>query len=318
MTALYGRGLARGTETNRTRYAHRYVRFMYEHRLPPLLPDQYDVLQYTTRLASCKLSPGTINNMLSGAKNWVQEADGDTSAFESKALQRLKRGIARDTTHVIVQAPPIQPPVLAQIIDFLRQLGPASYAPSAALLIAYFTFVRQSNLLTPSPNVWDHPHTLRRRDVSEHRNGLRVLIRSSKTILSPSKSVFLFLPRVPGSPLCPLDAWTRVVTWCPAPPSAPAFMSSPCTPLDQRTLTGILRSTLAALRVPNYTSYTLHSLRRGAAQACQAQGVDTAAIMGHGTWESDAVFSYIPRQAPTAAPVALAEYFGRATGAASP
>ena len=94
MTALYGRGLARGTETNRIRYAHRYFRFMYEHHLPPPLPDQYDILQYTTHLVGCKLSPGTINNMLSGAKNWVQEAEGDISAFESKALQRLKRGIA--------------------------------------------------------------------------------------------------------------------------------------------------------------------------------------------------------------------------------
>ena len=87
-------------------------------------------------------------------------------------------------------------------------------------------------------------------------------------------------------------------------------MCMPNKPLDQCTLIKILCATLAALDVPDYASYTLHSLRRGGARACYAHRVPVTAIQAQGTWGSDAMYQYIPKQAPLDAPVALAAILG--------
>ena len=316
MMSLFKAGLAQGTRKNKHRQAASYVSFMMDHDLPPSSPDQYDVLQFISHLATKNLTMGSINNVLSGAKAWVFDAGGDASVFESRDTVRMKRALVKTHQRPPTQAPPLSPTDLFLVIQFLRRLGPASLAPIAALLMGYFTFMRQSNLVVSSPSAWNDPHTIRRRDVRPHNLGLSVSIMSSKTIRSPEGAVSVLVPVVPDSILCPVSAWFQATNYCPAPLSAPAFMAAPSRPLDQRTLSRILRSTLLALQVPQAGSYTLHSLRRGGARACHAQGVDPSAIKAQGTWESDAVFDYIPRQAPTAAPVALAVLFGRATESA--
>lgn len=314
MMSLYDKGLAVGTHKNRLRQAAMFVEFMTCHELDPTRPEQYDILQFVTHLAEQNLSPASIYNIISGAKSWVVAAGGDGELFSSKASARLKRGIAKTLGRQLRQAPALSPSDLYLVISFMTKLGPPAASPIAALLTAYFTFMRQSNLLVPTGRTWNTPHTIRREDVTPHSQGLLVTIKSSKTIMSANQATALLLPRIPGSILCPVTAWYRAIEGCPAAPTAPAFMSTPTRPLDVRTLTNMLRSTLEAVHIPDAHSYTLHSLRRGGARACHAQGVPPAAIMAQGTWESDAVYRYIPRQAPSAAPVALAELFGRATG----
>ena len=316
MMKMYTTGLAYGTRRNKQKQATMYVAFMMAHHLEPSSPDQYDIMQFIAHLASLNLSLGSINNTLSGAKAWVADAGGDTALFDSRDTARIKRGLTRNLHRPRVQAPSLSPTDLLLVIQFLTPLGPAAYAPIAALTMGYFSFMRQSNLVSSSPNIWNDPHTIRRKDVYPHNLGLLVHINSSKTISSQDAARSLLVPVVPGSVICPVSAWFKAVAHCPAPPSAPAFMSSPSRPLDQRTLTNILRSSLAALQVPLASAYTLHSLRRGGARACHALCVAPAAIKAQGMWELDAVFSYIPRQAPTAAPAALAVFFGRASESA--
>ena len=220
------------------------------------------------------------------------------------------------SSHTASVAPPLTPPLLQAVVSFLMSVGNATVMPIAALLVGYFLFLRQSNLLSPSHLMWGGCHTLRRRDIRFTTQGLRILIHSSKTIYSKTRAVELLVPRVSNQILCPVRAWARASSAFPASGSAPAFLASTTKPLDTATLTKILRWSLAAISVPSPFSYTIRSLRRGAAQACLALGVPLEAIKAQGTWESSAVFSYVPRRAPSVAPVALAEFFGRATGTA--
>jgi hypothetical protein len=46
------------------------------------------------------------------------------------------------------------------------------------------------------------------------------------------------------------------------------------------------------LKLPPNT-YTLHSLRRGGATLCHEMGLPIEQIKSHGTWASDAVWTYI-------------------------
>lgn len=312
---MYDKGLAPGTHRNRKIQAARYIEFMTSHNADPRAPSLYDALQFVRHLFEVLTAPTSIKNALSGARSWISEAGGDAHPLSSPAVRRLIRGGERDTVHVVRQAPPLRPDMLYQVMQILIKAGPATIMPRAALLLGYFTLLRQSNLVSPSPTGWGGPHTLRRRDIQSHHRGLTVTIHSSKTITSRARAITLLVPAIPGSPLCPVQAWRLAEKAYPAKDSAPAFLSSLTRPLDSHNLTKILRLTLSALKTPNSNDYSLHSLRRGAAQTCQALGVPIPAIMAQGSWDSKAIFSYIPKKAAPTAPLALARYFGRASGA---
>ena len=289
---------------------------MTKHGAPLLEPRIYDVLQFVTSLYHTMRSPGGIQNALSGARSWLLDHGGSPDALSHPSVKRLCRGGNKVFPHRVLCAPPISPRVLRHLIAFLTTFGTPTLMPIAALLIGYFAMLRQSNLLSPRPGIWGGPHTIRRRDIRPCPQGLRVTLNSSKTIQAPRDAVELLVPKIHDSLLCPVLAWHKASAAVPASGLAPAFLSSADTPLDTPTLTKILRLSLKMIHVPLYDTYTFRSLRRGAAQACQGAGVPLAAIKAQGTWESSAIFSYIPRKAPTAAPLALASYFGRATGTA--
>ena len=141
MMTLYNNGLAPGTHRNRRRQASTYVRFMSAHNLDPSSPDQYDILQFITSLASGKISPASINNIVSGAKIWVHDMGGDTEVFDSRATARLKKGIAKAMIQPVKQAPALSPTHLQLVINFLNRMGPEASTPIAAILMAYFTFL---------------------------------------------------------------------------------------------------------------------------------------------------------------------------------
>ena len=79
----------------------------------------------------------------------------------------------------------------------------------------------------------------------------------------------------------------------------------PGVPLTTRKLTSTLREALCDTGVPHASRYTLHGLRRGAAQACAAQGVDLSAIMAQGTWQSGTVHATWAAWPPSEPPRAL-------------
>ena len=313
---LYDRGLAPTTHKNRAAQAKRYVAFMVRHHVDPVAPRAYDALQYVTYLFAALKAPASVKNAISGARSWISEQDGCASAFNSPSVKRLCRGGERAASHKVRPSPPLTPQALRAVVMFLRSLGPSTVMPIAALLVGYFSFLRQSNLVSPSPLGWGGPHTLRRQDITASQSGLWLSIHSSKTISSPDKAVELLVPAIPHSPLCPVAAWSLAASSVPASGSAPAFLASLSHPLDSSMLTNILRLSLKVVDIPFHSEYTIRSLRRGAAQACLSLGVPLEAIKAQGTWESAAVYAYIPRRAPSAAPLALASFFGRATGAA--
>ena len=122
--------------------------------------------------------------------------------------------------------------------------------------------------------------------------GLRVTLASSKTVKSRIQAVPLFIPSIPGSPYCAVAAWYRALQQLAAGPNSPTFLARHGVSLTMHELMVTLRKPLIDARIPHTSRYTLHGLRRGAAQACAAQGV------AQGTWQSGAVHVYMPRMAP--------------------
>ena len=96
-------------------------------------------------------------------KSWVLAGSWDSSVFSAPEVQLLKKGIVRTSSHIPVPASPPPPADFKRIILFLTSLHPTPFTIIVALLLAYFTLLRQSNLLCPSNALG--PHALRFKDV---------------------------------------------------------------------------------------------------------------------------------------------------------
>ena len=73
------------------------------------------------------------------------------------------------------------------------------------------------------------------------------------------------------------------------------FVNSKEMPLSFEFMTRVLRKAICDLNVEDVDKFTLHSLRRGAAQACVEAGLDINKLRILGTWRSDLIFRYVSR-----------------------
>ena len=122
-----------------------------------------------------------------------------------------------------------------------------------------------------------------------------VTVNTTKTRWRTNQAYQIIVTPRPATVTCAVAAWDRYVKIrAPAPPG-PAFILKGAVALGAPTLMGALRIALSHLGFPDAQSYTLHSLRRGGAQALAKAGGTLREIMDLGSWSSSAVHVYVPR-----------------------
>lgn len=233
-------------------------------------------------------------NYLSGARTWTMLGGGNTSRFDTYPVNLMKKGVRRLSKHITMPAPPLTPADITQIVKYLQAAGPEANVLVAAILMGYSTLLRQSNLLaTTSAN--DPGHWLRRSDVNRTAHGLSVAVRSTKTTRGHAQSFEIHIPMT-NTTACTVRAWDRYAAGQRLRPSQPAFMLPRGGPLLAPTLLAALRLGVGRGGRLDSLNYTLHSLRRGGAQASAAAGSSLQDVMTLGSWSSNAVYSYVPRR----------------------
>ena len=291
MLEVYHAGLSLGTWKNKAAQVRKYLLFASNSGFQPRSPSQYDVLSYLLHLKETLSSPGAALNYLSGAKSWVLLDGGDPAPFDSYATSLMKRGVRRTSSHVPRPAPPLTTATITRVVAYLRQSGPPALVLVASLLVGFASLLRQGNLLGA---VGTSGHALRRCDVARAVGGLRLTVRSTKTRWRTTPPFAIWIPVDADPGRCPVVAWDSYTSAYSPTPSGPAFVLPSGGPLLPATLVTALRLALAHLDVPDAQEYTLHSLRRGGAQACAAAGCSLTHIKDLGAWTSSAVQSYVP------------------------
>lgn len=245
---------------------------------------------YVQFLANTYAAPNTVKNYISGARHWINFHCGNDSAFASLEAQAVLKYNISKSTHVPSQALPLQPIDIVNICAFIDANPAVPLACKPAILIGYFCFLRASNLLSVSLTQWGGPHTLSVSDIISTHSGLLVCIRSTKT-LKNQKPVMLTVYPVPHNSCCPVRAWHQYLTRVNPSLHSPAFMIDSVTPLTPRPLVDIMRLALKTAGHKNSDRISMHSLRRGAAQAAKRGGASHAALKAHGTWATDAALN---------------------------
>ena len=301
--------LSQGTWQNKANQVRIYLAFCEEHSVNPLQPEEYDIISFIYHL-QCKLrSPGAVMNYISGVKTWLKTCSGKSEVFDSYLVTVMKKGVSKNSDHSVIRAEPITPNDLCCIIDYLSVKSHYSKVVVALLLIAYHTLLRQSNLL-PSSAACRSQHMLKFSDISCNANNLIVLVSSTKTRTSADPGLKFVIPALPASRYCAVKAWSEYTSGRHFLKSGPAFVLHSGYPLTVSVCSKVLKLAMKELFPERNCRFTLHSLRRGAAQACLFNGVSLKDIKKAGTWRGDSVYHYVPKIVIKEAPTALGKLLG--------
>lgn len=258
MLASYKDSVSRGTAANRWTQAKCYVTFAVQYQFNPLYPSGTQLCMYIQFLKNSYPAPTTVKNYLSGARTWLAEHGGNITAFSSFEYQQMFSGISKRSSHTLKRAAPLGPEHIRIILDFADSspLIPRSVKP--CILIGYFTFLRESNLLSPTMSGWGGPHTIMAQHIVVSDVGLLITVHSTKT-KADTAPVTTLIPWQLDPNFCPAALWMSYIAEVRPWPLGRAFLTDDHRPLTARHIIGLMRLALKDCKDFDPARISLHS-----------------------------------------------------------
>ena len=178
----------------------------------------------------------------------------------------------------------------------------------ALYLVAFYSFLRLSNIVPHSLHQFDPSRHLARGDIFLNKSSAKILIKWSKTIQNRDRVKLIDLPFLAHSHLCPIMALKVLLALVPPGNNSPLFQiknKGKWYPLTDSKVRYHLKLILKKLGMaPN--SLTFHSFRRSGASYVFNNHVRLQDIKSHGTWTSDSVWRYLLQDPSSTSSVAHA------------
>ena len=165
----------------------------------------------------------------------------------------------------------------------------------AAFLVAFFGFLRKSNVVPQSAFTFDPRRHLSRNSFIFHKDTVVITLPWAKNNQFGERCLQIPLAAIPGSILCPVTAITNMFTRVRAPPSAPAFIfpkQNSWLTLTHTSFINLLRYFLNKAGFPS-SHYTGHSFRKGGCVLAMTCKIPLPLIKFHGDWHSQAFERYL-------------------------
>ena len=187
--------------------------------------------------------------------------------------------------------------ILYKIHDCIDHSSSFGRCMWAAMMLMFYTFCRKSNVLYTSDCGSNVDKLLTRGNVSLCQDGFIVTLHKTKTVQYGQRKVVIPVCSIPGSRLCPVLAYLRMVYMLPVDDSLPACgyvgTSGKYMPLSDRVFVTEFRRLLAVIGVRNPQDFCTHSFRRGGTTFAFQSGVSKELIKAQGDWASDCYVKYI-------------------------
>ena len=288
-----------GTAVNRRSALKLFVAFACHYKLDYNNPTVADICVFIEYLTLHFKSPSSISNYVTNVKSCLIRMGANTQGFADVKVRDALNAISMTLRHTPRQAPPITFEHFKSVLEVI-QSDPQAPTLALALIIMFLTMMRQSNVVVRGTDTFDPTRHLTRADVSGDGEQIRVPHKWAKNWQRCARSEDFTLSALPGSPVCPVQAFRRVLSHRPASSRAPLLIIATGAPLSLNYLNAAWS---AAIRVLGLTrcGYTLHSVRRGAATAIQPHVHDEEHIKIYGRWKSNAYTKYIKDKANVAA-----------------
>ena len=258
------------------------------------------LLGFIETLACSNMKYSNIVNHISGIKTIFIQNHYNSDIFSTFEVKSMLRACAKTLPYTPTVKGIFTVETITEIIIKTQGLdNPRLY--KALFLLAFFSFLRISNLLPASAASFNALRQLCRGDIIFHSKGAIVLVKRTKTIQNPTDCIKIPLPLIEGSILCPVAALQQFIKYNPACPNDPLFIikhhQASNIIITQNRARSVLESILKQLGLPkSYNGF--HTFRRSGATLAYQLGVPIPSIQNHGTWISDTVWRYIKHRQP--------------------
>ena len=273
----------------------------------PILPVSDGLLCMYLQWRSLTVDPKNLKTGLSAVR-YLHERLGHTwvPVVDRFMVHRCLMGLKRLCCTPVQQKLPITPALLARMrrCETIDWTHPLMVVMWAAMLSAFYCFLRKDNFTVDKQNAYNYRRHLARGDIKFDGKSLKFTLRHSKTNQFGLREHVTVAHAMPGRLLDPYEAVLKAFALCPrATVTDPAFAvpsgQGRTVPLTHSMFVDTLRWCLCQIGV-DPSVYSGHSFRRGGATFAHHLGVDPLLIKWMGDWRSDAYMLYVERQSAEA------------------
>ena len=256
--------------------------------------EEMHIFSYIEYLITQGVSAHMLANHISACKAKFTMYGLRFQLWEHPNVRYLLKSVKINRSIVVVKKHIID---LAMLNDIISQCDTLYLGVvfKAVFLLAFFGFLRLSNIAPHSLTSFDSSRHLCAGDLIFTRKFLKVILKWSKTIQSRDRVHLITLPRVRGSKLCPFSACRQAMALYSPDSNDPLFqykINSAWVVLTDTRIRKCLSKINAKLGLPkNY--FTFHVFRRSGATLAYKSQVSVQRIKDHGSWASECVWTYI-------------------------
>ena len=216
-TSAFGRLLQSFRPATRRPYSRMFSGFMAFLVVAGLLPSQVDVqvlLAFMEYLCQNKFTPSNISNYLAGIQAYCVIYNIPTTLFRDEKIQMFIGSLKINRPLMIKNTSVLTHDMIVNILEVTAKLE-APQVFTSLYLLAFYSFLRLSNMVPHSFKNFDVSIHLARGDIIFSHDMATILVKWSKTIQSRDKIVCIHIPVLPGSKLCPVTALKHMLAIVP-------------------------------------------------------------------------------------------------------
>ena len=274
-----------------------YMAFLVVSGLRPAQVDVHILLAFLEYLYQNNCTVSNIANYLAAIRALSIIYDLPTECFKHQQIQLFIRSLKLNRPLTLKSHSVLDEQMLHQVILACQQLqNPLVF--SAIYLLAFFSFLRLSNVVPHSTSTFDVSRHLASVDIIFGQDLAIILVKWSKTNQFRDKVARISIPVHSGSLLCPVAALKALPQAVPGTQSDPLFTifnQDSFVPLTDSMVRKHFKRIINILHWQHF-KFTFHSFRRCGASWAYKHGVPIDAIEQQGTWASDCVWCYISTQ----------------------
>ena len=253
-----------------------------------------DVLAFMEYLAQSGMSPDNITNHITAIRSMSIMHGLDTAPFRDQRIPLFVKSLKINRPLAPVIKLVIDHTLLLQIITVSGYLQfPLVYKP--LYLLAFFSFLRISNILPHAAKNFDSTRHLCVGDVVFAFQRAVIVVKWSKTLQDRIKTTTVDIPYLGASALCPIAALQQMMATYPSHSDSALFQipqGKTLVPLTDSAARKHLKQVSSLLGL--HRSLTFHDFHTGGGASWAFQhGVPIQDIQAQGTWTSNCVWRYI-------------------------
>lgn len=255
------------------------------------IQDIHFILAFIQLLYDNGLTKQTIANYISACKHNYKVFNLQFQVFEHYKVQLLLKSFQINRPLQFRPKGIISVEMLHDIVRSTHILTfPALY--KALFLLAYFSFLRISNLVPPTAGSFDLGRHLARGDIVWGAPGGHIVIKWGKALQSRGQFQVVQIPCLHASVICPVTALKQYFAQCMLHKNQPMFCYTSGQPVTQSNVRNALATVIRHLNLPP-DLFTFHAFRRSGATLAFNNNVQLQNIQVHGGWRSAAIWSYL-------------------------